>query len=307
MLGAVVLSTSSITVRSSPRRPVVRVLDARCAAQHAGIAHSPPRDRQARLPPPRARPLANGPTSQGTSGADGGELSSSLAPAAPRGVTMVRHRSGIPERSSRIHHGSPAAPSSRDAAACETTLDPWGYVVPGRSTAPGTEVAKRYSRTRPRAVARKEEAVKKQAPKSGDLEREASSWNCIDLALVAVRFAEEANVVAAHRPPSGLLHTTWDPAAPIGALRPWCYRTPTGYAAWFTSAAMVTARLRAMDLETAADLVERKIAETLTYHVCPRPRSRQIRFAPTIFSSGSSTTSAGACAWLVHPRTATWQ
>jgi hypothetical protein len=155
-------------------------------------------------------------------------------------------------------------------------------------------------------VARKEEAVKKQAPKMGDLEREASSWSCIDLALVAVRFAEEANVVAAHRPPSDLLHTTRDLTAPIGALRPWCYRTPTGYAAWFTSAAMVTARLRAVDLETAADLVEQKIAQTLTNHVCPSPRSRQIRFARTILSSVSSTTSAGARAWLVHPRAATW-
>ena len=149
--------------------------------------------------------------------------------------------------------------------------------------------------------------MKKQAPKSGDLEREASSWRSIDLALVAVRFAEEANVVAAHRPPSGLLPTTWDLTAPIGALRPWCYRTPTGYAAWFTSAALVTAQLRAMDLETAADLVEQKIAETLTYHASSSPRSRQIRFARTILSSGSSATSAGALAWLVHPRTATWQ
>ena len=34
---------------------------------------------------------------------------------------------------------------------------------------------------------------------------------------------------------------------------------------------MVTARLRAVDLETAADLVEQKIAETLTYHVCLEP------------------------------------
>ena len=41
---------------------------ARCAAQHAGVAHPPPRDRQARLPPPRARPLANGPPPQGTRG-----------------------------------------------------------------------------------------------------------------------------------------------------------------------------------------------------------------------------------------------
>jgi hypothetical protein len=149
--------------------------------------------------------------------------------------------------------------------------------------------------------------VKEQAPKSGDLGWEASSWSSIDLALVAVCFAEEANVAAAHRPSSGLLHTIRDLTAPIGALRPWCSRTPTGYAAWFTSAAMVTARLRALDLETAADLVEQKIAETLTYHACSSPRSRQIRFARTILSSGSSTTSAGARAWLVHPRTATWQ
>jgi hypothetical protein len=148
--------------------------------------------------------------------------------------------------------------------------------------------------------------MKKQAPKSGDLEREASSWCSIDLALIAVRFAEEANVIAAHQPPSGLLHTTWDLTAPIGALRP-CYRTPTGYAAWFTSAAMVTAHLGAVDLETAADLVEQKIAETLTYDACSSPRSQQIRFARTILSSGSSTTSAGARAWPVHPRTATWQ
>jgi hypothetical protein len=156
-------------------------------------------------------------------------------------------------------------------------------------------------------VAPKEEAVKKQAPKKGDLEREASSWSCIDLALVAVRFAEEANVVAADRPPSGLPQASWGLTAPIDALRPWCCRTPTGYAAWFTSAAMVIARRRAVDLETAADLVEQKIAETLTHDVCPSPRSRQIRFARTILSSGSSTTSAGARAWLVHPRTATWQ
>ena len=31
---------------------------ARCAAQHAGVAHPPPRDRQARLPPPRLRPAS---------------------------------------------------------------------------------------------------------------------------------------------------------------------------------------------------------------------------------------------------------
>ena len=126
--------------------------------------------------------------------------------------------------------------------------------------------------------------MKNQAPESCDLERDASSWSGIDLTLIAVRFAEEANMVAAHRPASDLLHTTWDLTAPIGALRPWCDRTPTGYAAWFTTAAMATARLLAVDLETAADLVEQEIV-----------------------SSGSFTTSAGARAWLVHPRTATWQ
>ena len=48
-----------------PRR---RGGDARGGAQHAGVAHPPPRDRQARLPPPRAQPRANGPTPQGTRG-----------------------------------------------------------------------------------------------------------------------------------------------------------------------------------------------------------------------------------------------
>ena len=33
--------------------------------------------------------------------------------------------------------------------------------------------------------------MKEQAPQSGDLGREASSWNSIDLALVAGRFADE--------------------------------------------------------------------------------------------------------------------
>ena len=67
--------------------------------------------------------------------------------------------------------------------------------------------------------------MKKHAPTSGGLEREASSWSRIDLALIAARFAEEANVVAAHRPPPGLLHMIWDLTAPLDALRPWCYRT----------------------------------------------------------------------------------
>lgn len=137
--------------------------------------------------------------------------------------------------------------------------------------------------------------MKKPSPKSGDL------------GLVAVRFAEEADVVAAHQPPAGLLHTTWDLTDPLGALGPWCYRTPTGYAAWFTAAAMVTARLWAVDLETAADLVEQKIDETATDHAGSRSRSEQIRFARTILSGGPSTASAGARAWLVHPRKATWQ
>jgi hypothetical protein len=132
------------------------------------------------------------------------------------------------------------------------------------------------------------------SPKSGTSDG-SSSWSRVDLALIAARFAEEANVVAAHRPPPGLLHAIWELTTPIGALRPWCYRTPTGYAAWFTSAAMVTPRLRAVDLETAADLAY------------PSPRSLQIRFARTFLSSGSSTTSADARAWPVHPRTATWQ
>jgi hypothetical protein len=156
-------------------------------------------------------------------------------------------------------------------------------------------------------VGPKEEAVRKQSPESVDLERGASAWSSIDLALLAGRFAEEANVVAAPRPPSDLLHTAGDLTAPLGALRPWSCRTPTGYAAWFTAAAMVTAGFWAVDLEAAADLVEQKIGEPLTDDACSSPRSQEIRFARTILSSGSSTTSAGARAWLVHPRTPTWQ
>ena len=41
-------------------RPRRRRGGARRAAQHAGIAHPPPRDRQARVPPSRARPVAAG-------------------------------------------------------------------------------------------------------------------------------------------------------------------------------------------------------------------------------------------------------
>ena len=65
----------------------------------------------------------------------------------------------------------------------------------------------------------------------------------------------------------------------------------------------VVARLRAMKLKTAADLVEQKVAETLTYYAYPSTHWRQIRTNNPLERIIREIRDARA--WSVHSPTAT--